>query len=155
RHAIRTGLLLDAGRYRTSELRNTTGTFTFASLADYTAARPTTFTRNVGDPSLTTTQAQLGLYVQDDMRWRKDLTISGGVRQEIQTHIGGLQLAPRGGISWSPFKSGKTTVRAGGGVFFDWLDAQTYEQGVQLDGTHQRVETIMQPGYPDPTLGGT
>jgi Carboxypeptidase regulatory-like domain len=155
RHAIRTGLLLDAGRYRTSELRNTTGTFTFASLADYTAARPTTFTRNVGDPSLTTTQAQLALYVQDDMRVRKDLTISGGVRQEIQTHIGGLQLAPRGGISWSPFKSGKTTVRAGGGVFFDWLDAQTYEQGVQLDGTHQRVETIMQPGYPDPTLGGT
>ena len=155
RHAIRTGLLLDAGRYRTSELRNTTGTFTFASLADYTAARPTTFTRNVGDPSLTTTQAQLALYVQDDMRVRKDLTISGGVRQEIQTHIGGLQLAPRGGISWSPFKSGKTTVRAGGGVFFDWLDAQTYEQGVQLDGTHQRVETIMQPGYPDPSLGGT
>ena len=30
------------------------------------------------------------------MRVRKDLTISAGVRQEFQTHIGGLHLAPRG-----------------------------------------------------------
>jgi len=155
RHAIRTGLLLDAGRYRTEELRNAGGTFTFAGLDDYAAARPTTFTRNIGDPRLTTSQAQLALYVQDDIRVRKNLTASAGVRHEFQTHIGGVHLAPRGGITWSPFKNGKTTVRAGGGIFFDWLDAQTYQQGVQLDGTHQRVETIMQPGYPDAVLGGT
>ena len=72
--------------------------------------------------------------------------------RNIQSHIGGLHLAPRGGIAWSPFKSGKTTVRAGGGIFYDWLDAQTYEQGVQLDGTHQQIETILQPGYPDPDV---
>jgi hypothetical protein len=99
-------------------------------------------------------QAQLGLYVQDDIRLRKDLTISAGVRQEAQSHIGGLHLAPRGGFAWSPFKSGKTTIRGGAGVFFDWLDAQAYQQGVQLDGSHQRIETIMQPGYPDASLGG-
>jgi carboxypeptidase family protein len=153
RHAIRTGFLLDAGRYRSNELRNSGGTFTFASLDDYAAARPTTFTRNVGDPSLAISHAEFALYVQDDIRVRKDLTISGGLRQEWQTNIGGLHLAPRGGIAWAPFKSGKTTVRAGGGIFFDWLDAQTYEQGVQLDGTHQRIETITQPGYPNPRLG--
>ena len=79
---------------------------------------------------------------------RKDLTVSAGVRQEFQTHIGGLHLAPRGGIAWSPFKSGKTTVRAGGGIFFDWLDAQTYEQGVQLDGTHQRDRDDRAAGLP-------
>jgi hypothetical protein len=154
RHAVRAGLLVDAGRYRTDERRNSGGTFTFASLADYAAARPTTYTRNIGEPALTISQAELALYVQDDMRVRKDLTLSGGVRQEFQTHIGGLHLAPRGGIAWSPFKSGRTTVRAGGGVFYDWLDAQTYEQGAQLDGTHQRIETIVRPGYPDPGLGG-
>jgi hypothetical protein len=155
RHAIRTGLLVDAGRFRTDERRNTSGTFTFASLDDYIASRPTTFTRNIGDPALTITQTQVAFYLQDDMRVRKDLTLSGGVRQEFQTHIGGLHLAPRGGIAWSPFKSGKTTIRAGGGIFYDWLDAQIYEQGMQLDGTHQRIETIVQPGYPDPAIGGT
>ncbi len=154
RHAIRAGAQLDAGRYRTSERRNTGGTFTFASLDAYAAGQPTTFTRNVGDPDVAISQAQLGLYVQDDYRARKDLTISAGLRQEYQTHIGGLNLGPRGGIAWSPFKTGKTTIRAGGGIFFDWFDALLYQQGVQLDGTHQQIDTIQQPGYPNPTLGG-
>jgi hypothetical protein len=154
RHAIRAGLQLDAGRYRTSELRNTTGTFTFASLDAYRAGQPTTYTRTVGNPDVAISQAQLGLYVQDDIRARKDLTISAGLRQEYQSHIGGFNIAPRGGIAWSPFRTGKTTIRGGGGVFFDWFDAQAYEQGVQLDGTHQQIETIVQPGYPDPALGG-
>ena len=154
RHAIRAGAQLDAGRYRTSELRNATGTFTFASLDAYAAGQPTTYTRIVGNPDVTIAQAQAGLYVQDDIRVRKDLTASVGLRQEYQSHIGGFNLAPRGGVAWSPFKSGKTTVRGGGGVFFDWFDAQAYEQGVQLDGTHQQVETIVQPGYPDAALGG-
>jgi hypothetical protein len=154
RHAIRTGILVDAGRYRSNVGRNTDGTFTFASLADYAAARPTTFTRNIGNPDVAVSQVQVGLYLQDDMRVRKDLTISAGVRQEFQTAIGGLHLAPRGGIAWSPFKNGKTTIRAGGGIFYDWLDAQTYEQAVQLDGTHQAIETITQPGYPDVAQGG-
>jgi hypothetical protein len=92
--------------------------------------------------------------VQDDIRVRKELTVSAGLRQEYQSHIGGFNLAPRGGVAWSPFKSGKTTIRGGGGIFFDWFDAQAYEQGVQLDGTHQQIETIVQPGYPNPALGG-
>ena len=154
RHAVRAGLQLEAGRYRTSELRNASGTFTFASLDAYALGQPTTFTRNLGDPRVAIAQSQLGLYVQDDIRVRKELTISAGLRQEVQSHIGGVQLGPRGGVTWSPFRSGKTTVRAGAGIFFDWLDAQAYEQAVQLDGTHQQIETIVQPGYPDPTPGG-
>src|SRR3954470_13883220 len=154
RHAIRAGIQLDAGRYRTAERRNTAGTFTFASLDAYAAGRPTTFTRNSGDPNVAISQAQLGVYVQDDIRARKDLTISAGLRPEYQSNIGGFNLGPRGGVTWSPFKNGKTTVRGGGGVFFDWFDAQAYEQAVQLDGTHQRIETIVDPGYPDASLGG-
>ena len=153
RHAIRTGFYLDAGRYSTTVLRNGTGTFTFASLDAYDAAAPTTYTRNIGNPAVATTQAQLGVYVQDDIRARKDLTISLGVREETQSHIGGLHLGPRGGIAWSPFRSGKTTVRAGGGVFFDWMDAPTYEQALQLDGTHQQTVTVVDPGFPDIRFG--
>jgi hypothetical protein len=149
RHAFRAGFQMEAGTYRTDELRNTSGTFTFASLDAFNAGLPTTFTRNVGDPHVDASQVQSGLYVQDDFRARKDLTISGGVRQEIQSHVGGVHLGPRGGIAWSPFKSGKTTVRAGGGVFFDWFDAQSYEQALQLDGMHQQTQTIVQPGYPN------
>ena len=154
KHAIRTGLQFESGRYRSDERRNAAGTFTFADLAAFNAARPTTFTRNVGDPAVAISQQQTGVYIQDDFRARKELTLSGGVRGEFQSHVGGFHLGPRGGLAWSPFKSGKTTVRAGGGLFFDWFDAQAYEQAVQLDGTHQQIETITHPGYPDPLNGG-
>jgi hypothetical protein len=153
RHAIRAGFQLDASHSTTNVLRNATGTFTFASLAAFDAALPTTYTRNVGDPAVSTTLTEFGAYVQDDFRARKDLTISGGVRQEVQSHIGGVHLAPRGGIAWSPFKSGKTTVRAGAGRFFDWMDAQTYQQAIQLDGTHQQTVTVVDPGFPDVRFG--
>jgi len=81
RHAIRAGMQLDGGRYRTNELRNTGGTFTFSSLEAYAARRPTTFSRNVGNPDVTISHVELGLYLQDDIRVRKDLTISAGLRQ--------------------------------------------------------------------------
>ena len=48
-----------------------------------------------------------------------------------------LRIGPRGGVTWAPFKGGKTTVRAGGGLFFDWFDAETYEQTLRVDGQHQ------------------
>jgi hypothetical protein len=154
RHAVRAGFLFEGGRYRNDQPRNQTGTFTFASLDAYVLGAPTTFTKNVGNPLVEVSQFQGGVYVQDDIRISKSLTLSAGARQELQSHVGGLHFAPRGGLTWSPFKSGKTTIRTGGGVFFDWLDAQTYAQAVQLDGAHQQISTIIQPGYPDPTVGG-
>jgi hypothetical protein len=154
RHAFRTGFLFEGTRLHSDERRNASGTFTFADLDAFAAGRPTTYTRTVGDPRTSVAQLQTGLYVQDDYRAAKSLTLSAGLRQEYQSHIGGLRLGPRGGLAWSPFKHGKTTVRGGAGVFFDWLEAQTYAQAIQLDGTHQQIETIVEPGYPDPTRGG-
>jgi hypothetical protein len=148
RHALRVGLQLLAGRYRTSEQRNTLGTFTFADLAAYAAQQPTTFTRTVGDPDAAITQTQLATYIQDDYRVNPALTVSGGVRQEYQTTIGGLNLGPRGGITWAPFRSGRTTIRGGAGIFFDWFDAENQLHAVQLDGTHQQIETFLAPAYP-------
>src|SRR5262249_12150474 len=129
------------------------GTFTFADLDAYSARRPTTYTWNAGNPAVAVAQSRFGAYVQDDFRAAKSLTLSGGIRQEYQSTVRGVHLGPRGGLVWSPFKDGKTAVRGGAGVFFDWFDAQLYEQAVQLDGTHQRIETIVEPGYPEPLAG--
>lgn len=153
RHAMRTGGMFELGGYDTFEYRNAGGTFTFSDIDAYNAGRPTTFTRNAGDPRVSVDQIQSALYFQDDFRATKSLTLSGGVRQEYQTHIGGLHLAPRGGLAWSPFRNGKTTIRGGAGLFFDWFDAQLYEQAVQLDGNHQQIQTIVDPGYPNPLAG--
>ena len=94
--------------------------------------------------------------MQDDWRARRNLTLSAGLRQEIQTHLGDASnLAPRGGLTWSPFKSGRTTVRAGGGIFYDWLEADVYEQTLRVDGVRQTDLVVRNPGYPDPFDGGS
>ena len=77
------------------------------------------------------------------------------MRQEIQTHLGdSVNVAPRGGLTWAPFKSGKTTIRAGGGIFYDWLEADVYEQTLRVDGVRQADLVVRSPGYPDPFDGG-
>ena len=154
KHAVRAGAL-EGGSYRSDSRTNYLGTYTFTSLADYAAGRPATYTRRTGDPLVGYSQWQAGLFVQDDWRARKSLTISGGVRQEMQTHMDDRwNLAPRAGFTWSPFKSGKTTVRGGTGVFYDWLDADTFEQTLRVDGVRQQDVVVRNPGYPNPFSGG-
>ena len=155
RHAIRFGSLVEGGWYTSDNQTNYLGTFTFTSPADYEAGRPATYTQRLGNPLVEYTQWQVGLYVQDDWRARSNLTVSGGLRQEFQTHLSdGLNLAPRLGFTWSPFAHGKTTVRGGGGIFYEWLESEIYEQTLRVDGTRQRDLVITNPGYPDPFAGG-
>ncbi|HET7217304.1 MAG TPA: carboxypeptidase regulatory-like domain-containing protein, partial [Vicinamibacterales bacterium] len=154
RHSARAGFLFEGGRYRSDEVRNSGGTFTFASLDAYDAGTPTTFTQRSGDPLVKYGHAQFGWYVQDDVRVARSLSMSFGLRHEIQTHTDDyLNFAPRFGATWSPFKNGSTTLRGGVGIFYDWYDAQTYEQTLRVDGTHQVDLVVQNPGFPDPFDG--
>jgi hypothetical protein len=154
-HALRMGTLVEGGLYRSDTQSNYLGTFTFPSLADYNAGRPATYGRRSGNPLVEYSQWQGAFYVQDDWRARKNLTVNAGVREEFQTCLPDhWNLAPRGGITWSPFKNGKTTIRAGGGLFYEWLDADTFEQTLRVDGARQQDLVIVNPGYPDPFGGG-
>ena len=155
RHAVRAGTLVEAGRYHSDSRVNHLGTFTFASMADYEARRPSTFTQRLGDPLVHFTQWQAGLFVQDDWRVRSNLTLSGGLRQEFQSHLDDRwNLAPRASLTWSPFTHGRTTIRGGGGIFFDWLESEVYEQVLRVDGVRQQDLVITNPGFPDPFAGG-
>ncbi len=156
RHAVRFGTLVEGGWFRSDSRTNQLGTFTFASLADYQASRPATYTRRIGDPLVEYSHWQAGFFVQDDWRARKNLTLSSGLRAELQTNLDDRwNLAPRAGFVWSPFANGKTTIRGGGGIFYDWLDAQTFEQTLRVDGDRQQDLIVRNPGYPDPFAGDT
>ncbi|MCA1563891.1 MAG: carboxypeptidase regulatory-like domain-containing protein, partial [Acidobacteria bacterium] len=155
RHSARAGFLLEAGRYRSDDVRNASGTFTFSSLEAFETGRPTTFTQRSGNPLVEFSHAQLGWYAQDDIRINKGLSVSIGVRYEVQAHLHDwLNIAPRAGAIWSPFRSGRTTFRGGVGIFYDWYDAQTYEQTLRVDGARQSEIVVRNPGFPDPYAGG-
>jgi hypothetical protein len=154
-HALRMGTLIEGGVYRSDNRTNYLGTYTFPSLADYDARRPATYSRRTGNSLVQYSQWQGAFYLQDDWRARKNLTLNFGLRQEFQTNLDDhWNLAPRGGLTWSPFKNGRTTIRAGGGLFYEWLDSETVEQTLRVDGTRQQDLVIVNPGYPDPLSGG-
>jgi hypothetical protein len=155
-HGVRFGLQLEAGRYRSNDSTNAFGTFQFANLAAYQLGLPTQYTQRIGDPTVSYTQYQFGAYIQDDFRIRKNLTVSFGVRQEMQSHVSGkLNLAPRLGFVWSPKKNGSITIRGGSGIFYDWFNSSTYEQTLRVDGQRQRDLVITHPNFPNPFIGGT
>ncbi len=154
-HSMRTGFEIEGGRYRSDERRNAEGTFTFASLADFEAGRPTQFSVREGNPLVEYSYYEIAGYFHDDMRIRKNLMVSAGLRYETQTHLDDrLNFAPRLHATWSPFKSGRTTVRAGFGIFYNWYESSLYEQTLRLDGVRQRDTIVRNPGYPDPFDGG-
>lgn len=156
KHGLRFGGQFEAGRYRSDESTNRLGTFEFADLAAYEAGLPTQFRQRIGDPFVEYPQYQFGWYVQDDFRVRKNLTVSYGLRHEMQSHVPGkFNVAPRLGFVWSPKKDGSITLRGGAGVFYNWFGAQVYEQTLRVDGERQRDRVIVNPGYPDPFSSGT
>ena len=154
-HSMRAGVLLEGGRYQSNELSNYLGTFTFASLADYQAGRPATYSRRIGDPMIRYNNLQMGAYVQDDFRVAKSVLLSYGLRYEAQSLLNDQSnFSPRATVSWSPFKSGKTTFRGGAGMFSDWLGTGTYEQALRVDGFRQQELNVINPSYPDAGASG-
>ena len=69
-------------------------------------AAPWSYTRRIGDPNIDYFNLQGALYVQDDIRVRTGLTLSPGLRYEMQTHVSDFNnLGPRFGVTWSPFRA--------------------------------------------------
>ncbi|MBS1792168.1 MAG: TonB-dependent receptor [Acidobacteria bacterium] len=156
KHALRFGGQIEAFDYNSNELRNQNGTFIFSSLDAFRAGRPTTYTQRSGLGSVSFDQYQFGWFAQDDWRVAKSLTLSFGLRHEVQTNLSDKNnFMPRIGFAWSPTKSGKTTIRGGGGIFYDWFGADTLEQSLRVNGQQQRDLVIQSPGYPDPFSGGS
>ncbi len=149
KHALRAGALLRDLAVSSDEQRNAAGAFTFPDLASYEAGQPSLFTQRRGNPSLKYNHREMGLFVQDEARLSRNLTVSAGLRLEGQSQVGHLlNLAPRAGFTFSPDR--KTTIRAGAGRFLGWYDADIYEQTLRLDGARE-IETILSnPAWPDP-----
>ena len=155
-HSMRTGIEVQANDYDTDADSNYLGTYVFESLEAFDARTPRSYTRRLGDPRVSYNNVQGGVYFQDDIKIRKNFTVTGGVRYEAQTHIPDrLNFAPRAGFTWAPFKSGKTTLRGSWGIFYDWLPTNTYLQTLQVDGQRQHELNVVNPSFPDPGLVGT
>jgi Carboxypeptidase regulatory-like domain len=147
KHMLRAGLDVVGGWWDSNQLSNANGTFTFSSMDAFLGGQAQNYTRRVGDPRVTYSQHDAGWYIQDDFRVSKNLSVSVGVRQELQAHVDDkFNIAPRAAFTYALRKG---NIRGGYGTFYDWLEASVYEQTVKVDGTHQIDEVVINPSYPD------
>ena len=92
-HSFRAGLMMDGGYARTSTFTNYLGTYTFESLEAFTEGRPRSYSRRIGDPSFDYWNVQTALYIQDDIRPRKNVSVSLGLRYETQMRVDEMDAA--------------------------------------------------------------
>jgi hypothetical protein len=123
------------------------GVFSFNSLSDFLTNHPFFLSAGIPSTSSERgfRQTIAGTYLQDDWHWRPNVTINLGLRYEMATvptevqgkltvlrrltdampHLGEPLFSnstthdfePRVGISWDPFRDGKSTLSGGFGIF--------------------------------------
>ena len=135
---MRVGFILEGGLYENFDARNANGTFTYATPEAYELDRPMTFTQRNGQVETRFRHYTLGFYWSDDIRLNSKLSFGIGVRNEMQSQIDDhLNLMPRLGFTWTPWGN-RTSIRGGYGLFYDWYEANLYDQTLRVDGVQQR-----------------
>ncbi|HWN08739.1 MAG TPA: carboxypeptidase regulatory-like domain-containing protein [Pyrinomonadaceae bacterium] len=101
------------------DLSDASGTYSFDSAGDFLAGQASRFRQNF----LTTSEQQntyVGLFASDEVRLASNLVVTLGLRWENETIlIDRNNFAPRVAAAWDPFKSGKTVIRVGAGIFYN------------------------------------
>jgi len=129
------------------------------------------------DPHRGYRQSLWAFFAQDDVRLRSNLTVNLGLRYEfttVPTEVNGKisnlrsildsqvtigspwhsnphkkNFAPRLGLAWDPFSSGKTSVRAGFGMFHDLILPRYYFFSGSLNPPFTTRTSIALPPFPN------
>jgi hypothetical protein len=161
-HSIRVGAQADIVRLAQVDRANFNGTFVFSSLDQYRlvlagapGARPSQFSVVKGNPAVALSIVDGAWFAQDDWRAAPRLTVSYGIRHDIQQYDGlRMRFAPRAGVAWAPQADGSSAVRAGVGFFYTPTPQRLFSDTLRLDGQHGQQLVVERPNFfpvvPDP-----
>lgn len=176
-HSLKMGVAVS--RFQTNEASETRayGAYTFLSFRDFLLGNARTFDGfNTPRHIAGLRQSLFGFFLQDDYRFRPNLTVNLGIRYEFitsPTEVAGRlanvdsltqttarvgnpffknpslkNFAPRVGFAWDPKGNGKTSVRGGFGVFFDQVLPYVYDLAGAGNPPWRSRITIQPPDVP-------
>jgi hypothetical protein len=124
-HAIRIGADFLYNNLYIDYPRAARGTYSFSSLTSFQQGlyNNAGFTQTFGPSSVSQTNPNLGVYIQDEWKLSSRFTLNIGLRYDLQ-FIDSIatdtnNLAPRAGFAWTPTASRSTVVRGSFGLFYD------------------------------------
>ena len=107
------------------------------------------FRLSSGNPESEVSQWDVGGYLQDDWKFRPNLTLSLGLRYENQKNIdSNFNFGPRIGFAWQPGgPQSKTVVRGGYGIFYERISENLTMTAERLNGINQQQFTVQNPDF--------
>ncbi len=138
------------------------GSYSFSSLASFLSGTYTTFTQAFGKTDWFQTNPNLGWFVQDEWRPRRELTINAGIRNDVQWLAAGIEprslnFAPRLGVAFAP-RDRKTIVRSGFGLYYDRIPLRAVANALRGAGVDYKSVSLQRtqsgaPAFPAKLTG--
>jgi hypothetical protein len=159
-HQVKFGARLRVMREADYSDTNFNGTFSFASMSTYIATLQGTgfdafqYLVVAGNPLERLNQTDVAPFVQDDWRVIPSVTLSLGLRYEVQNNIHDSgHFAPRVGVAWGlgggqgRLRQPKTVIRAGFGLFYDRFLLPQVLNAHRFNGVVQQAYVISNPQF--------